>query len=127
MSCRRMENKILPYVDGRVKESERLEMEKHLASCSACQLRVNEFRQVSGFLDELPQIEPSAAFDVRVRARGGGAEEAKLVGMVFAVAASGVCGNAVAAGDRVDRQAASRVWPAYGTGRSEYQREFARA
>jgi len=69
MSCRRMENKILPYVDGRVKESERLEMEKHLASCSACQLRVNEFRQVSGFLDELPQIEPSAAFDVRVRAR----------------------------------------------------------
>ena len=69
MSCRRMENKILPYVDGRLKESERLEMEKHLAACSACQLRVNEFRQVSGFLDELPQIEPSAAFDVRVRAR----------------------------------------------------------
>jgi anti-sigma factor RsiW len=64
-----MENKILPYVDGRLKESERLEVEKHLAGCSACQLRVNEFRLVSGFLDELPQIEPSAAFDARVRAR----------------------------------------------------------
>jgi anti-sigma factor RsiW len=69
MSCTRMEGKILGYVDGRLKESERLEMEKHLAACSACQLRVNEFRMVSGFLEELPEIQPSAAFDVRVRAR----------------------------------------------------------
>jgi anti-sigma factor RsiW len=64
-----MENKILGYVDGRLKEGERLEVEKHLATCAACRLRVNEFRAVSGLLDELPMIEPSAAFDVRVRAR----------------------------------------------------------
>jgi anti-sigma factor RsiW len=69
MSCGRMENKILGYVDGRLKEGERLEMEKHLSTCAACQLRVNEFRAVSGLLDELPMIEPSAAFDVRVHAR----------------------------------------------------------
>lgn len=69
MSCMRMEGKILGYVDGRLKESERLEVEKHLATCPACQLRVNEFRLVSGFLEELPEIQPSAAFDVRVRAR----------------------------------------------------------
>lgn len=69
MSCTRMENRIVAYVDGRLKESERLDVEKHLATCAACQLRVNEFRAVAGFLDELPQIEPSAAFDVRVRAR----------------------------------------------------------
>lgn len=69
MSCARMESKILGYVDGRLKESERLEMEKHLSACGACQLRVNEFRAVAGFLDELPEIEPSPAFDVRVRAR----------------------------------------------------------
>jgi anti-sigma factor RsiW len=64
-----MENKFLAYLDGRLKESERLDVEKHLAGCAACQLRVNEFRAVAGLLDELPQIEPSAAFDVRVRAR----------------------------------------------------------
>jgi anti-sigma factor RsiW len=64
-----MENKILGYVDGRLKESERLEVEKHLAACAACRLRVNEFRAVSGLLDELPMIEPSAAFDLRVHAR----------------------------------------------------------
>jgi len=69
MSCGRMENRILSYVDGRLKESERLEVEKHIATCTACELRVNEFRAVSVLLDELPQISPSPAFDVRVRAR----------------------------------------------------------
>jgi anti-sigma factor RsiW len=64
-----MENRILPFVDGRLKVSERGEVEKHLASCAACRLRVNEFRAVTGLLEELPQIEPSTAFDARVRAR----------------------------------------------------------
>jgi anti-sigma factor RsiW len=64
-----MENKILGYLDGRLKEGERLEMEKHLSTCAVCQLRVNEFRSVHALLDELPMIEPSAAFDLRVRAR----------------------------------------------------------
>ncbi len=69
MSCTRMENRIVPYVDGRMKENERAQVEKHLAACPACRLRVNEFRAVTELLDELPQIEPSAAFDARVRAR----------------------------------------------------------
>ena len=69
MSCSRMEKWILPYVDGRLKVSEQRAVEKHLADCAACRLRVNEFRAVSGLIDELPQIEPSEAFDLRVRAR----------------------------------------------------------
>jgi|SRR5882672_934964 len=68
MSCEKMETRILAYVDGRLKESERAEMEKHLVGCSACGLRVNEFRAVAGLLDELPVIEPSGAFNARVRA-----------------------------------------------------------
>ena len=64
-----METRLLGYIDGRLKEKEQREMEKHLAACPACTVRVNEFRSVSSLLDELPQIEPSAAFDVRVRAR----------------------------------------------------------
>jgi anti-sigma factor RsiW len=64
-----MENKILGYVDGRLKEAERLDVEKHLATCAACRLRVNEFSAVSGLLNELPVIEPSSAFDLRVHAR----------------------------------------------------------
>lgn len=69
MSCERMETRILAYVDGRLKEGERAEVEKHLAGCTACRLRVQEFRSVNELLEELPQIEPSAAFDVRLHAR----------------------------------------------------------
>jgi anti-sigma factor RsiW len=69
MSCSRMEKKIMGYVDGRLKEGERLEMDKHLSTCAACRVRVNEFRAVNVLLDELPMIEPSAAFDVRMQAR----------------------------------------------------------
>ena len=69
MSCARWEEKILGYVDGRLKEGERLEMEKHLAACPACRVRVNEFRTVNVLLDELPMIEPSPAFDIRLHAR----------------------------------------------------------
>jgi anti-sigma factor RsiW len=69
MSCNRIESRILPYVDGRLKAREAREVETHLAACAACRLRVSEFRAVSGLLDELPQIEPSDAFDARVRAR----------------------------------------------------------
>jgi anti-sigma factor RsiW len=69
MSCSRMEKQMLPYVDGRLKAGEQREVDAHLAACAACRVRVNEFRAVSGLLDELPQIEPSGAFDARVRAR----------------------------------------------------------
>jgi anti-sigma factor RsiW len=69
MNCSRMEKKIMGYVDGRLKEGERLEMEKHLGTCAACRVRVSEFRAVNVLLDELPMIEPSAAFDIRMQAR----------------------------------------------------------
>ncbi len=69
MNCSRMENRILPYVDGRLKEGERREVETHLAACAVCRLRVEEFRAVSGMLDELPKVEPSPAFDARLHAR----------------------------------------------------------
>jgi anti-sigma factor RsiW len=69
MSCARIENRILGYIDGRLKESDQREVEKHLAACPACTVRVNEFRMVGSLLDELPMIEPSAAFDVRLQAR----------------------------------------------------------
>ena len=69
MSCNRIESRILGYVDGRLKASEQREVETHLAECAACRLRVSEFRAVTGLLDELPMIEPSAAFDIRLQAR----------------------------------------------------------
>lgn len=69
MSCERMESRILAYMDGRLSESEHAEVQKHLDSCAVCRLRATEFSSVNDLLDELPVIEPSPAFDVRVRAR----------------------------------------------------------
>ena len=69
MSCERMESRILAYVDGRLKESERSDVQKHLDACAVCRVRATEFSAVTDLLDELPLIEPSPAFDVRVRAR----------------------------------------------------------
>lgn len=68
MSCEKMETRILAYVDGRLKESERAEVQKHLDGCAACRVRANEFRAVNDLLDELPVIEPSGAFNARVHA-----------------------------------------------------------
>jgi len=68
MSCEKIASRMLGYIDGRLKEGERAEVEKHLASCAPCALRVEEFRTVSGLLDELPVLEPSPEFDSRVRA-----------------------------------------------------------
>jgi len=68
MSCEKMETRILAYVDGRLKEAERAEVQKHLDGCAACRVRVNEFRAVTDLLDELPVMEPSGAFNARVHA-----------------------------------------------------------
>jgi len=64
-----MESRILAYMDGRLSESERAEVGKHLDACAVCRVRATEFSSVSDLLDELPVIEPSPAFDMRVRAR----------------------------------------------------------
>jgi anti-sigma factor RsiW len=69
MSCERMESRMLAYMDGRLSEAERAEVQKHLDACAVCRVRATEFSSVNDLLDELPMIEPSPAFDVRVRAR----------------------------------------------------------
>src|SRR6266568_5634541 len=69
MNCTRIETKLMAYLDGRSNARERREVEAHLKTCALCRERAEEFRSVSSLLEELPQIEPSAAFDVRVRAR----------------------------------------------------------
>jgi hypothetical protein len=68
LSCEKTVKDILPYIDGRLQEERRAGVEKHLKTCAPCRLRTDRFRAVSTLLDELPVIEPSTAFDTRVRA-----------------------------------------------------------
>jgi anti-sigma factor RsiW len=64
-----MEKRLVAYLDGNLAIAERRQMEAHLAICEACQERAAEFRSVWDVLDELPALEPSTAFDNRVRER----------------------------------------------------------
>jgi len=69
MKCEEVSNELIAYLDRRMDSAERREMEEHLASCTACRARAEEFRSVSGLLDEMPGIEPPFGFDARVRQR----------------------------------------------------------
>jgi anti-sigma factor RsiW len=72
MRCAKIRTGILPYIDGRLQAKGRVEIEKHLATCSSCRLRMEEFSTVAVLLDQLPVIEPSFAFDMHVRAVAAG-------------------------------------------------------
>ncbi len=69
MNCERMENRLIAYLDGRASQAERREVEDHLAACTACRTRAEEFRRLWNVLDEVPMEEPLPTFDARVRAR----------------------------------------------------------
>jgi anti-sigma factor RsiW len=68
MSCKRIEGKLIAYMDGRASDADRVAVESHLAECSACKARVEGFRNVWSMLDEMPPVEPSPAFEARLRA-----------------------------------------------------------
>jgi len=69
MNCTKIDAKWIAYFDRKASPSERREVEAHLALCSACRQRAEEYRAMWDVLDELPQIQPSPSFDAAVRAR----------------------------------------------------------
>ncbi len=69
MNCERMETRLIAYLDGRVNDAERSEVESHLAACRPCRTRAEEFRLLWGVLEEVPMQEPSPGFDAGLRAR----------------------------------------------------------
>jgi anti-sigma factor RsiW len=69
MSCKRIEGKLIAFMDGRASDSDRRIVESHLKICTACQARVEGFSGVWAMLNEVPVVEPSQAFEARLRAR----------------------------------------------------------
>ncbi len=67
--CAGMEDKLVEYLDGRAKPAGRRAVEEHLAACSGCRNRAEEFRNLWGALEDLPVVSPSPAFDASLRAR----------------------------------------------------------
>jgi predicted anti-sigma-YlaC factor YlaD len=69
MSCERISNALIAYLDGRASAKERGEVETHLKLCAGCRERAEEFRRLWSAMDEVPAIEPSLGFDARLRQR----------------------------------------------------------
>jgi len=69
MKCADVSLELIAYLDRRANSAERREVENHLAACSACRARAEEFRNLWNVLDEVPNLEPSFTFDARLRTR----------------------------------------------------------
>jgi len=69
MSCERVSNSLVSYLDGRASAEERSIVEAHLQSCAACRERAEEFRRLWDVMAEAPAVEPSFGFDARLRQR----------------------------------------------------------
>jgi anti-sigma factor RsiW len=67
--CEDVSKQLIAYLDRRASSADRSEVEAHLAACSACHQRAEDFRKLWGVLDEMPVLEPSLGFDARIRAR----------------------------------------------------------
>lgn len=69
MNCEKMSNLLVSYLDGRANAEERSSVEAHLNACAACREKAEEFRRLWSAMGEVPEIEPSFAFDARLRQR----------------------------------------------------------
>jgi anti-sigma factor RsiW len=69
MKCEDVSNELIAYLDRRANSAERRDVEEHIAVCAGCRTRAEEFRKLWSILDEVPAIEPSFAFDARLRQR----------------------------------------------------------
>lgn len=69
MNCNEVSKGLIAYLDRRASSADRQEIERHLLACADCRTRAEEFRALWGVMEELPTIEPSFAFDARMRQR----------------------------------------------------------
>jgi anti-sigma factor RsiW len=69
MKCEDVSKNLIAYLDRRTNSADRGEIEAHLSSCPACWTRAEEFRRLWVVMDAVPGIEPSFAFDAKVRER----------------------------------------------------------
>src|ERR1700690_1252640 len=67
MDCKHIQE-LLPDLAAGM-EASTPEVQKHLASCDACAVRLHDFQKTMALLDEWQAPEPSPYFDTRLQAR----------------------------------------------------------
>ncbi len=122
MSCEKISNALIAYLDGRASSDERFVVEAHLKLCAACQERAEEFRRLWHVMAEVPAVEPSPTFDARLRQRIADAPKPKFWGWMipaprFALSVALLVALSVWVGSRQPRS----VNPQIATANSEEQ------
>jgi len=68
-TCEIVENNLTEYVDGKLSEELRAEIEVHISECEACRELAESFRVVYPSAEAIEEIEPSTAFLPKLNAR----------------------------------------------------------
>lgn len=69
MNCKRVEQKVWDYLDGRLSQAERAQLEAHLADCEACYRAWVSAQQTKRALHQLTRYPAPSGFQVRLQAR----------------------------------------------------------
>ena len=69
MNCLKVEEQFSAYLEDELDYQAVRAFENHLSTCEACRREFTLFRESLDLLHQLPQIEPSAEFDVALQAR----------------------------------------------------------
>jgi len=64
MRCKRVRQKLITYLDGELKERQKLLMEEHLSQCDKCREEVDSLLKISNFLKSWENIKPSQCLEV---------------------------------------------------------------
>ncbi|AVX19884.1 Putative zinc-finger [Carboxydocella sporoproducens DSM 16521] len=69
MTCERVKKLLSPFLDGMLTEKERMAVEEHLATCTACQQEKEELQRLQKLLATEPEQTPGPDFQQRLKTR----------------------------------------------------------
>ena len=79
MKCRRVQKRLSAYQDGELGSAEQFRIEAHLADCPECREKYQEFQRIWDALDDLPDIQPTPGFYLRLRKKISATDEYRFV------------------------------------------------
>ena len=69
MNCKNVKRNLVSFLEKKLLEEQRVEMEKHLKICPDCSHLLEEFSQLWGALERREKIQPSPYFWTRLKQR----------------------------------------------------------
>ncbi|MGE3536724.1 MAG: anti-sigma factor [Candidatus Tectimicrobiota bacterium] len=62
MRCRRLQRRLLAYLEGELTPQQRQQMAAHLGGCTACSTLLQDMQQTWSLVQETPVVEPEEAY-----------------------------------------------------------------